>query len=343
MLTDSSIEEDFQVKQQDFENHNALLWRNLESLLAAQENDRKSQAHDTLRQLPADYRQVCHHLALAKHRCYSPYVVDRLNRIVLACHNLLYSQSTRFRYQWLRFLLVDYPRVLHNNRRYICLATALFAGPFIGLALLCYFDPDFIYAVMDWQQVRGMESMYDPAARVLGRERQADSDLYMFGYYIQNNIGIAFREFAGGIFFGTLTVLVLLFNGAIIGAVAGHLTQLGYVSTFYPFIIGHGAFELTAIVLSGAAGLKIGMALIDPGSLKRVAALREASREAVQIVLGAAAMLLIAAFIEAFWSSKASLPIAVKMAVGVCLWLLVLGYLCFAGKQHRHLPANHGR
>src|SRR5690606_25559730 len=144
---------------------------------------------------------------------------------------------------------------------FIWLATVLFVLPFIAIGLLCYLDPDFIYTVMDWQQVRGMESMYDPAARVLGREREADTDLLMFGHYIQNNIGIAFREFAGGLFVGLFTVFVLIFNGMIIGAVAGHLTQLGYVSTFWPFVIGHGAFELTAIVLAGAAGLKIGMAL----------------------------------------------------------------------------------
>lgn len=326
------------MKQQDFEKHNESLWQRLESLLASLESQHKDR--DKQRQLPADYRQVCHHLALAKHRRYSPYLVDRLNRIVLACHNLLYSQSARFRYQWLRFLFVDYPRVLHNNRRYIWLATFLFVGPLLALAAACYFDPDFIYSVMDWQQVRGMESMYDPAARVLGREREADTDMYMFGHYIQNNIGIAFREFAGGIFFGIITAVVLVFNGIVIGAVMGHLTQLGYASTFYPFVVGHGAFELTAIVLSGAAGLKIGMSLIDPGPLKRSIALRKASREAVQIVLGAAAMLLIAAFIEAFWSSKASLPIEVKVGVGLWLWVLVLAYLGFAGRQHRQLPGK---
>lgn len=326
------------MKQQDFEQQNGYLWQRLESCLS--DKNRRATTHSELQHLPADYRRVCHHLALAKHRGYSPYLVDRLNQIVVACHNLLYAQNPRFRYQWLRFLLVGYPAVLHRNRRYIGLASFLFLAPFLGLGLLCYFNPDFIYSVMDWQQVRSMESMYDPAMRVLGREREADTDLYMFGYYIRNNIGIAFREFAGGLVFGIITVITLVFNGVMIGAVAGHLSQLGYHSTFYPFIIGHGAFELTAIVLSGAAGLKIGMSLIDPGRLKRGAALREASREAVQIVLGAAAMLLIAAFIEAFWSSKAGLPIAVKMGVGVCLWVLVMGYLLFAGREHRRAAVS---
>lgn len=318
------------MRQQDFEEANGDLWRGLEGLIAGTD----ASAYD-VRRLPADYRRVCHHLAVSKHRGYSPYLVDRLNGIVVACHNRLYAQNSRFRYQWLRFLLVDYPRVLHRNRRFIAVATLLFTVPLLGLGLLCYFDPDFIYAVMDASQVRSMEGMYDPAARVLGRSREADTDLLMFGHYIQNNIGIAFREFAGGLPFGVYTVFTLFYNGVVIGAVAGHLTQLGYHSTFYPFIIGHGSFELTAIVLSGAAGLKIGMALIDPGGLKRSAALREASREAVQIVLGAAAMLLVAAFIEAFWSSKATLPIAIKIGVGAWLWLMVLYYLLFAGRAHR--------
>lgn len=320
------------MKQQDFEHQHLALWKRLEALLAGLPANKSARDLPTL---PADYRKLCHHLALAKHRRYSPHLVDRLNDLVVACHNQLYAQSARFRYQWLRFLLVDYPCVLHRNRRFIGLAGLLFAGPFVALALLCYFDSDFIYSVMDWQQVRSMESMYDPDARVLGREREADTDLYMFGYYIQNNIGIAFREFAGGIFLGLITVVVLVFNGVILGAVTGHLTQLGYESTFYPFVIGHGSFELTAIVLSGAAGLKIGMALIDPGPTTRSAALRTSGRDAVQIVLGAAAMMLIAAFIEAFWSSKASLPIAVKVGVGAMLWLVVLSYLFFAGRSHR--------
>lgn len=322
------------MKQQHFEQQYEALWSRIETLLETARKKKKDRDQD-LSQLPGDYRKLCHCLALAKHRRYSPYLVDRLNRMVLACHNLLYSQSPRFRYQWLRFFVVDFPRVLYKNRWYNRMAAALFVLPMLVLGVLCYLNGEMIYALMEWHQVIQMEDMYDPGARVLGREREADTDLYMFGYYIFNNIGIAFREFAGGLFFGLYTIFILLFNGVHIGAVAGHLTQLGYQSTFYPFVIGHGAFELTGLVLCGGAGLKIGMALVDPGQQTRIAALRESSREAVQIVLGAAAMLLVAAFIEAFWSSKASVPIAIKLAVGAVFWILVLSYLRYAGRAYR--------
>ena len=69
--------------------------------------------------------------------------------------------------------------------------------------------------------------------------------------------------------FGVGTIFYLLFNGVFLGAVAGHLTGLGYIETFWGFVSGHSSFELTAIMLSGAAGLRIGMALIAPGNRTR--------------------------------------------------------------------------
>lgn len=332
------------MKQQDFENRYQTLWQQLEQFFAqrpkANKNKKTAQPveinFDELnQQLPDHYRLLCHHLALAKHRRYSPSLVDRLNNLVVDCHNLLYSTQSRMRYRWFKFFIVDFPQTLHRNRHFVRLATFLFLAPALVIGLLCYFNPDMIYTVMGWQDVRGLENMYDPANRVLGRARDAGSDMQMFGFYINNNIGIAFRTFAGGVLFGIGALFFIIYNGVMLGAVFGHLTQVGYVETFYPFVIGHGSFELTAIVLSGAAGLKLGSVLLDPRNYRRSDALKLAARDVIQIVLGAGAMLLIAAFIEAFWSSKASLPISVKLGVGTVLWILVLGYLGFAGRRYR--------
>ena len=155
----------------------------------------------------------------------------------------------------------------------------------------------------------------------------------MFGVYIWNNIKIGFQVFAGGLLFGVGAVFFLLFNGFVLGAVAGHLTQIGYITPFYSFVAGHSAFELTAIMLSGAAGLKLGYALIAPGQLTRKAALIAAARNATRIMYGAAGMLLCAAFIEAFWSPLTEVPPPVKYAVGVALWLLVIVYFVAMGRD----------
>jgi uncharacterized membrane protein SpoIIM required for sporulation len=177
--------------------------------------------------------------------------------------------------------------------------------------------------------------MYSPAARSIGRARTADTDWIMFGFYIRNNIGVAFQCFAGGLFFAVGSLFFLAYNGAMGGAVAGYLTERGMAATFYSFVATHSAFELTAIVLSGAAGLKIGHSLLAPGRLTRVAALVKATEESAIILYGVVVMLLIAAALEAFWSSSSVLPAGVKYAVAAACWTSVIGYLVIQGHRAR--------
>jgi uncharacterized membrane protein SpoIIM required for sporulation len=175
--------------------------------------------------------------------------------------------------------------------------------------------------------------MYSTSAESIGRLRSSDTDWMMFGHYIRNNIGVAFQCFAGGLFAGLGSIFFLAFNGAFGGAVAGYLTSRGLASSFYPFIATHSAFELTAIVLAGAAGLRIGHALLSPGRHSRRQSLVAASRQSVVLLYGVTAMLLVAAAIEAFWSSASWLPLSVKYGVAALCWTGVLAYLTFQGRH----------
>jgi uncharacterized membrane protein SpoIIM required for sporulation len=162
--------------------------------------------------------------------------------------------------------------------------------------------------------------------------RDGDSNVLMFAFYIWNNVRIGFQTFAGGLGAGVGSIWFLGANGVIIGAVAGYLTQIGFTHTFWSFVAGHSSLELSAIVLSGAAGLKLGMAVISPGNLSRRAALVEAARPAVRIMYGAALMFVAAAFVEAFWSPLTLFPFAVKIGAGLAGWAILLVYLILGGR-----------
>ncbi len=314
------------MKQQDFESEYKNLWEKLEQFIEQGKSEEVTN-------FPQDYRQVCHHLAIAKHRRYSPYLIDRLNQLVLKSHHRLYRNNPKFNFQILKFLIADFPGALRDNATYIWWSLALFLLPGLFMFVLCYFNSEMIYSIMPPDSVREYEHMYDPASKALGRERESDTDLMMFGFYIKNNIGISFQSFAGGILFGIGSAFFMFYNGLMIGATAGHISNIGYVHTFFPFVVGHGAFELTAIVFSGAAGLKIGFALIDPGPYSRIAALQNASREAVKIIYGTTLMLVMAAFLEAFWSSSTEVPVNIKYSVGAFFWIAVFIYCFFLGKR----------
>jgi dihydropteroate synthase len=91
----------------------------------------------------------------------------------------------------------------------------------------------------------------------------------------------------------------------------------------------------TSAVLAGAAGLRVGHALLAPGRQTRVQSLIAASRQSVVLLYGLAAMLLVAAAIEAFWSSATWLPVSVKYGVAALCWIAVLGYLTIDGHRAR--------
>ena len=320
------------MKQQAFEQQHSTQWKQLELLLTDLEQHKHDNTNNT--DFPELYRKVCHHFALAKDRQYSPHLVNSLHRLVLRGHQQLYHQRKPFLSQMIRFLLQDFPVSLRREAKLFWLSTSLFLLPALIMGILCYHNGDFIYSIHNAMDVAQIESMYDPANDAIGRDRQSDTDFKMFGYYIYNNIGVGFRTFASGLLYGIGTVVVLINNGVFIGSVAGHLTQLEFTETFWPFVSGHGAFELTAIVISGAAGLQLARALYSPGRLGRIPALKQAASKAVLLVIGATLMLLIAAFIEAFWSSSSTLSSTTKYSVAAVLWLLVIAYFVFAGRGH---------
>ncbi|MBD8560437.1 stage II sporulation protein M [Pseudomonas lactis] len=325
------------MKQSLFESRHQHQWQTFAEQLKQLEQG-KAKAADVA-DFPHQYRRLCQHLALAQQRGYSSYLVDPLQQLALRGHQQLYRHRSQLTANILAFLLADFPRLVREQWRFVLIAGLLFFGSLVGIALLVYLFPDLVYSIISPQQVAEMQGMYNPDASRLGRaaERAASEDWMMFGYYVMHNIGIAFQTFAAGLLFGLGSVFFLIFNGLVIGAVSGHLTDIGYGQTFWSFVIGHGAFELSAITLAGAAGLQLGWSLVAPGRLARSEALRLAARKSVRMLCGVMVFLLIAAFIEAYWSSTTRIEPWIKYAVGVALWLLVAAYLTLAGRS-RHAP-----
>ncbi|HTG96305.1 MAG TPA: stage II sporulation protein M [Burkholderiales bacterium] len=314
------------MKQVPFEAAHAREWDEFEAFLD------KKKSFDPA-DLPARFRRISQSLALAAERHYSADLVDRLNRLALRGHSALYANQRRESQQILDFMLGGFPRLVREEWRLVLAAALLFFGPLLLLIVVLQAFPDFVHYLLSPGQIASFHEMYDPANRRLGM-READTSMAMFGFYIWNNVRIGFQTFAGGLAAGVGSAYFLGANGLIIGAVAGYLTQVGYTETFWSFVAGHSSLELLAIVLSGAAGFKLGMAVIAPGNRSRKAALVAAARPAVRIMYGAAIMFFAAAFVEAFWSPITEIGFVPKIVVGITGWVVLLAYFVFAGRSH---------
>jgi len=300
------------------------------------------------------FRELCHDLSLIRSRDWGRVLVSYLNDLVSRGHNAFYSSPPGNLSHLVRFLSVGFPRVFRKNIAYFLTASLLFFGSLGVTWAIVQHDPSLARRIIEPQALTMMEEMYGedgPMAQRMGQTggegkrseknsggkgpgqeaRQfGDERAAMAGFYTSHNGGIALDCFAGGILLGLRTVYVLLFNGISLGAVSGYLVAQGHSERFLSFVVSHGSFELVAIAVAGGAGLMLGSALLHPGQRTRLESLRLRGMEAIQIATGAAAMIAVAALIEAFWS-PAPIPNAVKYAGGGLLWMVVIVYLGTAG------------
>lgn len=290
------------------------------------------------------YRAACADLALADSYQLPQNTVQYLHRLVGRAHNQLYRSRKFDLAAWSKMLFEDVPQQIFNDRC-IQMMFVLFWGFFILSAWLAYEKktwPDFAEKVLGEEQIQALETMY---AEPIGKSgRTGDENAMMAGFYIWNNPSIGFRCFA----YGLLVVpglLLYLSNAITLGASFGYMARPemmvkgGAGENFFHFVTAHGPFELTAIVLSAGAGLRMGMSWIMPGEYSRFASLMKTGKEMMPVAMSAFIMFCFAAFIEGFispsylgFNSDSSVPYAIKAGIALfssgllAFYFVILGF-----------------
>ena len=316
------------MTQQGFISNRRASWDEFERIIQS-----GSELKKKARFFPKHFRELTQDLNTAKANGFDPSIIDRLNTLVLEGNQLLYSNRAFSLKTASDFILRSFPRSVRSHWRSFGVAALLFYGIGIFVFFVCVNFPDAAYEIMGGEEAWYLERMYDPESNYYLTPRDVSSDADMFGFYIYNNISLAFRTFAGGVLAGFGSLLILCINAVFLGAAAGHIVNVGFGSTFFTFVIAHGAFELTAIVFSAQAGLLLGYSFFFTRGLSRTASLRQAGKTALPLISGAAIMLLIAACIEAFWSSRHEFSETLRYGAGFFCWLFVLFYFLFAGRK----------
>lgn len=276
------------------------------------------------------YRTVCGDLSLAIAMRWPASTTQYLHQLVADAHSQLYRAETFRITQWARTILVDVPRrILRDPCTWI--AFLVFWGLFGGAFLAGFTRDDFAEAIVGAETLEQIEDMY---AQPMETGVLDDSRAAMTGFYLFNNAGIGLRCFASGIFLGVGSLFTLAFNAIFLGAIFGHMVRSPSSANFTTFVTAHGPFELTAIVLSGAAGLRLGWAIIDTKGWGRLESLRRTAPRALESAGVATILFLLAAYIEGQISPSA-LPYSFKATVAVISTVLLLGYVVVLGMRAR--------
>ncbi len=283
------------LKEEKFIKKYSDSWQKLETLaLTINKKGIKKLTSPEVKSFLALFRQCSHHLAYARTHYPDSNTVDYLNNLLGKCHSYLYAVKKVSPRSLLDYILLDFPQLLKDYKTYIFLSTAFFAlGILISLIMVLYnpenallFLPENMVETIKNGQAGGGEWNYP----------------LMSSYIMVNNISVSLRAFVFGITLGLGTIYVLFLNGAMLGGLTALIYIYGDPINYWSLILPHGVIELTAIFISGAAGLIIAKNILLPGEYTRKDAIIAGSKKAISLVIGVMLMLVIAGIIEGFFT-----------------------------------------
>ncbi|HLY11288.1 MAG TPA: stage II sporulation protein M [Planctomycetota bacterium] len=310
-------------------------WQRLEAYAARLEGRGAPLSGPDLFSLVSLYRQSTGDLARARLLRLSPQLIDYLNQLVGRLHFLIYAPPPYPWHRILDFFRRGFPAAVRRQWRYVTGAALLLVLPALASFWAVQSEPSLGSAFAPPGYVEQVEKSF---GETFGKEaRPSGMNALATSFYIINNVQVSFLAFSTGVFVGLGSAYILVFNGIILGGVGAVIHQHRLSYNFWSFVASHGGIELGAILLAGAAGMRVGFSLVNPGLRTRTAALVHAGREAGLLMAGVVLMLGIAAMLEA-WVSPSPLPQALKFVLGSLNLVALVGYLGLAGRSGR--PGN---
>ena len=308
-------------------------WKRLDALLKRiEKRGPRSLSTIEIKELASLYRSVSGDLARAiTHQTTVGYtLIQSLQQLTSRSYSQIYQGSRR--QEWRRawdFYRHGFPQLMQNTMGYIALSTALFMGGGLIGWWFAWRDPSFLALIVPdtlIHQVQDEGQLW--MGSILGTEPVASSSIMI------NNLIVSFRAVAGGLTFGLFTIYILFFNGLLIGAIATLVGQNNLGIPFWAFVFPHGALELPAIFLAGAAGLLLARGILLPGHYRRRDSIKFYGQQAAQIMYGVIPLLIIAGMIEGFFSPNPGIPDSIKYVTGLLLFTALISY---CSRQNRPL------
>ncbi len=259
-----------------------------------------------------------------------------LENLVSRGYSILYSKTKkRVKPQIKKFILNKFPTTFRKNFQTFlisCLVTVIgviFGGVMSGL------DKDAKSAIYPAQFNHLQQSASD---RVAKEEKESDSKANL-GYFasslMTHNIKVSITTFAFGILFGVGSIVLLFYNGVILGAVAIEYILAGETTFLIGWLLPHGIIEIPAILIAGQAGLILGSCILRPNGKARIKALKEKLEDMTTLIIGLAGLLVWAGIIEAFFSQyhEPVIPYYIKISFGVIEAIILFFYLFLSGRN----------
>ena len=312
------------MKEVSFIRQNIEKWKSLENVIEHAADHNPGVLADA-------YSEIATDLSFSRAHFPKSRITIYLNNLASAIHHELYKNKKEKYSRFIYFWTHEIPEVMYHSRKELFYSFIVFIIC-VGIgALSAFHDETFVrlilgngYVDMTLENIKNGEPMavYDYT-----------SELKMFVMIIYNNIRVSFFVFAAGIATGLGSGLVLFYNGIMIGAFQSFFFQhnVGWESVLAIWL--HGTFEISAIIIAGAAGFALGNGWLFPGTYPRGYAFKQGAKRGLKIIVGLIPVFITAGFIESYLTRHTEYPVFIRLAIilgsltCVIFYYIVLPYL----------------
>lgn len=299
-------------------------WHELADLMLASKGKLSRLNNASVLRFATLYRSVCADLAFARREYAGDSVHYNLESMVSKCSSMMYEHRSVDKRKIAYFFTTGMWASVAQRPRLLLASFLLMMVPWVFFAVLANTNPENSYGFAP----AGVESVVErPSADFQlspGEKAQVSSEI------LTNNIRISFTAFVGGVSGGVLTMIILIYQGIALGSMTGLTIQAGNGDVLWGFVFPHGFLEISSIIVAGAAGLRIGWAMIKPGFRTRSRALREEGRQALASALVVALALFFCGIVEGTVSTS-GVSIPVGLTIGLSLFVLFWGLIIQGG------------
>ena len=324
------------MKINDFVQRTKADWERYRDLLERVERrNYRALSPDEIEEFALLYRGLSSDLATAKTFFPGTALIDELNALVSRGYTWLYTTGAPSSVaNFLRFFSRGFPELIAQHIRVITFSTALFLFFILSGFVAQSLDPRLADTLVPKSIVEQFDETLTDKGRI-DRDWPTVTGSAMSSFLMTNNIQVSFFTFAGGITFGLLTLYIVIRNAFMIGVLGKLFVGYGKTANFLAFIMPHGVLELTAIVLSAAAGFLMGYALINPAGRSRSDSLKSAANSAVRLMFGVVPMLIIAGLIEGYLTPIQAIPDSFKLVFSGVMFCLMIWYFSLGFRKQR--------
>ena len=260
-------------------------------------------------------------------RTYYPYRLVRvyLNNMARSFFGSVYKNKKLSFKGIMDFWKTELPMIIYSCRSSFLTAFIVFMlAAAIGV-FSTYQDPTFANHMLG-EEYMDMTRKNIESGNPMAVYKKPNDELPMFVQITINNVKVAFLAFVSGIVMGVGSILVLLYNGIMLGCFQFFFIQQNLARESILAIWMHGTLEISSIVISGAAGIEMGKGLIFPGTYTRLQSLRLSSIKGLKILLSTVPLFIVAGFIEGFLTRQTDIGDLIRVLFILICAAFVIGY-----------------